>query len=72
MKDSMRCPYCGGSNITQGVRVGQTAEVGDIGLSYKTKFLVIGTEQLHADICNDCGTVSRFFVRNTARQWYTK
>ena len=72
MEDTEKCPHCGGTNITRGIRVSQTAEAGNIGLSYKTKFLIVGTEQLYADVCNNCGTVVRFFVKETDRQWYVK
>ncbi len=72
MENMSICPRCGGNNITAGVRVNQTADAGTVGLSYKTKFVIMGTERLYADICSDCGTVVRFFVKNPARQWYTK
>lgn len=67
-----KCPRCGGTHITEGVRINQTAEAGDIGLAYKTKFLLVGTEALYADVCAGCGTVVRFFVKDPAREWYCK
>lgn len=68
---AQKCPHCGGSNIAANVSVGQTAEVGKIGLSYKTRFFVIGTEPFYADVCKDCGTVARIYVKATDRNWYT-
>lgn len=56
--------------MTEGVRVNQTAEAGDIGLAYKAKFLLTGTEALYAVVCNQCGTIVRFFVRKPDREWY--
>jgi len=64
-----QCQHCGGGDIVTGVRVNQTSEVLRIGLAYKTGFLVVGCEPLHADLCRVCGTVSRFFVKETNRNW---
>jgi len=72
MEDLRKCPRCGGQNIAQGVRVNQTAEAGNIGLAYKMKFLLIGTETLYADVCTVCGTIIRFFVKKPDREWYCK
>jgi hypothetical protein len=72
MENVSQCPHCGGTNITGGVWADQTAGAGAVGLAYKTKFVIMGVERLYADICNDCGTVVRFFVKNPSRQWYTK
>lgn len=63
-----KCPHCGGE-VVPGLAVNQNAEVGAIGLSYKTRFLFIGTEQLRADLCRTCGTVVRLFVKETNRNW---
>ncbi|MDD3844929.1 MAG: hypothetical protein PHC90_01070 [Syntrophorhabdaceae bacterium] len=67
-----KCPHCGGSNIVRGVTVDQTADAGRIGLAYKTKFVIMGTEQFFADVCDDCGTVARIYVKKTGRNWYVK
>lgn len=67
-----KCPYCGSGKITGGVRVAQTAEVGHIGLSYKTRFFIVATEPFFADVCEDCGSVARLFVKTYGRQWVTK
>ncbi|MBP7529665.1 MAG: hypothetical protein KA801_17215 [Syntrophorhabdaceae bacterium] len=69
---AVKCAHCGGSNVVCGVRVDQTADAGRIGLAYKTKFVVIGTEPFHADVCDDCGTVVRLYVKTPGRTWYTK
>jgi len=67
-----KCPHCGGTNIVVGVRVDQTADAGRIGLCYKTKFVLMGTEPLYADVCEGCGTVTRMYVKETGKNWYTK
>ncbi len=67
-----KCSHCGGTNITGNVSVGLTAEADSVGLKYRTGFLVIGTEAFFADVCDDCGTIARIFVKTTGRKWYTK
>ncbi|NLT21869.1 MAG: hypothetical protein GXX82_02350 [Syntrophorhabdus sp.] len=67
-----KCPHCGGGNIVVGVRVDQTADAGRIGLAYKTKFVLGGTEPFYADVCDDCGTITRIYVKETGKNWYRK
>lgn len=67
-----KCPYCGSANLARRVEVNQTAEAGRIGLGYHTRFLLIGTESLLADLCDECGSVVRLFVEVPARKWVTK
>ena len=67
-----KCQYCNGANIQTNVPVGQNAEVGVIGLQYKTKFVVIGVEPFYADLCKDCGSINRLFVKNPGRNWCVK
>lgn len=55
-----------------GVRVDQTADAGRIGLAYKTKFVLGGTEPFYADVCDECGTVARLYVKETGKKWYVK
>ncbi|MDP2875667.1 MAG: hypothetical protein Q8O00_05735 [Holophaga sp.] len=47
----------------------QNAEVGRIGLAYKAAVIFVTTEQLQADLCQACGTVVRFFVKEPKRNW---
>ncbi|MGC4004017.1 MAG: hypothetical protein QM811_13200 [Pirellulales bacterium] len=63
------CPHCGGGRIIAGKALQQTAEVGAIGLDYKTAWILRGTEPLFADLCADCGTVTRLYVKNLDRNW---
>ena len=67
-----KCPHCGGSNIVGGVRVDQMADAGRIGLSYKTKLAFIFTEAFYANVCDDCGTITRLYVKETGKKWYVK
>ncbi|MEN6617204.1 MAG: hypothetical protein ABFD12_11650 [Syntrophorhabdus sp.] len=66
------CFYCGGNTISSNIPVAPNAEASSVGLSYKTKFLIVGTESLYADICEDCGTVVRLYVKKTGRNWYSR
>jgi hypothetical protein len=66
-----RCPHCGGVEVA-GLMVHQNAEVNQVGLAYKTAKIFITVEQLYADLCLNCGTVVRFFVKETNRKWVQK
>lgn len=67
----MTCPYCGSTKIVRAVRIGKTAEAGDVGLSYRTALILVGTEPLVSDLCDSCGTVLRLYVRDVGKRWYT-
>jgi hypothetical protein len=64
-----RCPHCGGGSIAPNLRLTLTAETGSVGPSYKTGFLVRGTEPLFADLCQNCGTVVRLYVKTPTHNW---
>ena len=64
-----KCAACGSGDIVRGIRVGMTAEVGHIGLSYQTAILIKGTEPMVADLCTGCGVIARLRVQNTDRKW---
>ena len=64
------CTYCGSTNIVRHVKVNQTADAGRIGLSYRTRFLVVGTEPLYTDLCGDCGSLLRISsTRQAGNGW---
>ena len=46
MPESLTCSYCGGVRIVGGVKVGQSAKAGRVGLEYQGTFLFTGTEPL--------------------------
>jgi hypothetical protein len=66
------CTYCGSTNIARNVRVDQTGDAGRIGLCYHTRFLLDGMEPLYADLCDDCGSLVRTYVRKVRQKWVTK
>jgi len=69
VQDPKACPYCGGTKIAKALKLNQSAEVGRIGLPYRAAGIFTATEALHADLCENCGTVLRFFVLEPERKW---
>jgi hypothetical protein len=67
--DIRPCPHCGSTEIKPGVEMNQGIEVGPFGLAFTGFAHLRGTERLLADLCLNCGTVTRFFVRNTQKKW---
>jgi uncharacterized membrane protein (UPF0127 family) len=67
-----KCIYCNSTNIQADVVVGQTAEPRALGLKYRTNFLIFGVEPFYAELCKDCGSIVRFYLKKTDRNWYTK
>lgn len=65
------CPWCGSQSISEGLSLNQNAEIGRIGLPYRVRGIFIGTEPLRLDLCENCGTVQRFFVEEPRRNWKT-
>jgi hypothetical protein len=69
------CPHCGSDDITKALKLGLTAQVGQVGIKYEAtgRFLgmaLLGTEPLHVDVCNACGTVTRIYVDIPERKWF--
>jgi hypothetical protein len=68
------CPHCGAEDATRGLKLGISSEVGSVGIPYEAtgRFLglaALGSEALLLDLCNACGTVIRFYVKETERKW---
>ena len=70
--DQISCTHCSNDSITSNVKVLQTNEAGAIGLAFKRAGIFQVSEQLLADLCTECGTVVRFHVRDTDRNWVIK
>jgi hypothetical protein len=67
------CIYCNSTNIQSDIMVDQnTAEPGKIGLKYHTQFLVMGVEPLYAELCKDCGSITRIYLKEVNRNWCIK
>jgi len=67
-----KCPYCGGVEFVRAVKLSQPAAAGDIGLQHRKALVFVGTETLYADLCRACGTITRFYVKVTDRNWVTR
>lgn len=68
----MKCPYCGSERIELGISWGQTAEVGNVGLEYSDKgfFSLTGVAQVYSDLCLDCKSVLRSYIKeDTNKNW---
>lgn len=63
------CPNCGSGDMARGIKFNQGIEVGPFGPVYKAAGIFRGTETLYADLCRTCGSVTRFFVKRTDRNW---
>jgi len=66
------CRECGSGDLAYGVKVCQSNETGHTGLQYRSGVIFSATERMLADLCKNCGTVQRFWVRRTDRPWQTK
>jgi hypothetical protein len=65
------CPECGGTDIAKGIGIAKMTEAGSIGLGYNTDYFVKSTEPLVVDLCRNCGTVVRLYVKKTDKRWVT-
>ncbi|MBV9124417.1 MAG: hypothetical protein JO112_13740 [Planctomycetes bacterium] len=63
------CPHCGSTDLVKGLKIGKTAEVGSIGPEFRGPLIFTGTEPLFLDLCRECGTVTRLYVREPDRNW---
>ncbi len=68
MNPPTNCPHCSGRDIVP-LPVVKSVDPGWVGFSYKALGSIGGTEPLLADLCQDCGTVLRFWVENSRRRW---
>ncbi len=66
------CIYCSSTNIQSDILIDQNTTVpGGIGLKYRAKILVC-VEPVYAELCKDCGSIIRIYVKNTDRNWCQK
>lgn len=66
-----QCHHCGSEDVLRNVKTGITATAGRIGLSFRVGILG-GTEPFIADLCRQCGTIVRLYVRMPNRRWITE
>lgn len=64
----MKCPYCGSERIEFGVAWGKSAESGNVGLKYTNVFT--GVVQVYSDLCLNCGSILRTYIKeDTNKNW---
>ena len=63
------CTECGSTDFATGVCVSLTGAGGSVGLTHRAGGVLRVTEPLYADVCRQCGTVARFFVREKGKPW---
>jgi predicted RNA-binding Zn-ribbon protein involved in translation (DUF1610 family) len=66
-----KCPHCGGTELVRAVTFRQPGETRGVGLVYRVGPFGSGTQTLYADLCRACGSVTRFYVHKTTRDWIT-
>jgi len=70
-----KCIYCQSINLDKGLKIRGSKDIGHIHFEYtedKTGFFSsrIKSEEIFADLCKDCGSITRFYVNDTKRNWY--
>lgn len=65
------CPECGGTDIVKSIGIAKMTEAGSIGLGHNTEYFVKATEPLVVDLCRNCGTVVRLYVKKADKRWVT-
>ena len=63
------CPECKSTDIAAGIGFSMTTDTGRVGLNCKLLGVFPETAPLLADVCRQCGTVIRFFVRDVHKTW---
>ena len=67
------CQHCGSNNIMMKMLIDHSGGNFSVGLHYQQGPLrVLGIEPLYCDICSDCGTLIRSYIRTTDREWFRK
>jgi hypothetical protein len=63
------CAECGGTDIAKSIGIAKMTEAGSIGLGHDTDYFVKATEPLVVDLCRNCGTVVRLYVKRPQKRW---
>lgn len=53
------------------IGISKMTEAGPIGLPHNTEYFVKATEPLVVDLCRNCGTVVRLYVKKADKKWTT-
>ena len=63
-----KCIYCGSENLEKELKIRGSKDIGNIHFQYS--MLGMENEDIFVDLCKDCGSITRFYVKNTNRDWY--
>ncbi|MBQ7060807.1 MAG: hypothetical protein IJM85_03390 [Clostridia bacterium] len=66
----MKCPYCGSEHIEEGIAWGKTIDTGCVGLKYTRGTLWMGIAQAYSDLCLDCKSIIRTYIKESVdKDW---
>lgn len=57
-----KCIYCGSESIIEDVIITEGGDYKEVGPTYKDGLIFRFSIQMYADICKDCGSITRFHV----------
>ncbi|MCX7708332.1 MAG: hypothetical protein N2484_00620 [Clostridia bacterium] len=63
-----KCKHCGGDKLIKDLHVKRSNEIGFYGIPY-TKSIFVGTEPFRIELCQECGTINRLYVKDMNRNW---
>ena len=64
-----KCIYCNSTDLIRNIQLGLNAEVNRLGLKYNARMGVRGIEPVCADLCNSCGSITRFHIQKKDHKW---
>ena len=69
-----KCIYCGSENLEKELPMRGSKSIGNLHFNYANDarlaaMFATENEIIFADLCNDCGSITRFYVKNTKRFW---
>lgn len=58
----VKCIYCDSENIIENVLISEAGGFNEVGPTFKDGVFMRYAIQMYADICKDCGSISRLHV----------
>ena len=55
--------------MIESIEISASGETAHVGLRYSFLRILSRPSWLYADLCQDCGTIARFFVKETNKPW---
>lgn len=63
-----KCIYCGSENLEKELTIKGSKGIGN--LHFQFSMLGMSSEEILSDLCKDCGSITRFYVKSTDRDWF--